>query len=70
MRPIVEKVLPYEAGELLYLEDFLDVNESMDCFGDRQDLDLRPPPSAPGAKLPEPRRDTVQMSAAQFCNLT
>lgn len=61
--------MPYDAADNLYLEDFLDANEAMDCFGDRQDLDLRPPPDAPGAK-PEPERDTVQMTAKQFRNMT
>jgi hypothetical protein len=69
MRPIVEKVMPYDAADTLYLEDFLDVNESMDVFGDRQDLDLRPPPGAPGTRKPEPHRETVQMTAKQFRNM-
>ena len=66
-RPVVEKVMPFSALETHYLEDFLDANEAMDMFGDRQDLDLRPPPGSPGAALTEDPagRDHVKMSVGQ-----
>jgi hypothetical protein len=66
-RPVVEKVMPFSALDTHYLEDFLDANEAMDMFGDRQDLDLRPPPRTDGANaLEDPnKRSTVQMSVSQ-----
>lgn len=66
--------MPFGSQDTHYLEDFLDANEAMDMFGDRQDLDLRPPPTdgAPGADQPseptEPRA-TVEMTARQFMNM-
>lgn len=58
-------------AEHAYLEDFMDANEAMFVFGDRNDLDLRPPPGAPGAKKTpaQPDRATIQMSARQFTNM-
>ena len=64
--------MPFTAADTAYLEDFLDANESMDVFGDRNDLDLRPPPGAPGAaqpKPPTPNRTHIVMSARQFTNM-
>ena len=64
--------MPFDAADTHYLEDFLDANEAMDVFGDRNDLDLRPPPGTPGAKAApsQPDRTHVQMSARQFMNMT
>ena len=63
--------MPFSALDTAYLEDFLDANEAMDVFGDRNDLDLRPPPGAPGVKSepPQPERTHIQMSARQFTNM-
>ena len=63
--------MPFSAADTAYLEDFLDANEAMDVFGDRNDLDLRPPTGAPGVKKPkpEPDRTHVQMSARAFVNM-
>ena len=61
--------MPFESQFTHYLEDFLDANEAMDVFGDRNDLDLRPP-NDPTEALEEPEsRDTVQMSASAFRNM-
>ena len=63
--------MPFDAADTHYLEDFLDANEAMDVFGDRNDLDLRPPPSdTPGAAQPEPEiRTHVEMSARAAMSL-
>lgn len=63
--------MPFSAVDTAYLEDFLDANEAMDMFGDRNDLDVRPPPDdTPGATKPEPEiRKHVQMSARAFVNM-
>ena len=55
-----------------YLEDFLDANEAMNVFGDRQDLELRPPAGdLPNGADPSPpeHRTHITMSARQFRNM-
>lgn len=64
--------MPWESQHTAYLEDFLEANESMDVFGDRNDLDLRPPPAASALEEPEVPPETVdhvKMSAHAFRNM-
>ena len=73
-RPVVEKVLSFSEASRISLEELLDANEAMSVFGDRNDLQLRPPgfedDNAQSVIRGEPGEgDTIRMSASAFAGV-